>query len=321
LLPCFPLERHHLGSLAGWSSSHRALVGGGIGSGTEEAEATDGGHRRRSCSYSSDAAVATPSDFHSYLCDRIRRACDRVILASLYVGVGSGTYDNEDDGGGGDGTTGCREDELLRALRDAAARSAAGGGGGGRGGGSGPRKVQVLLDANRALRGVSVTRNGEGGGQSHGRGGASSAVGVGGGGVVVTNSAEAVHSRLRPLLADDDRGRSGVFLFPVNDERLRRILPSPLDEVAGVFHMKAYIVDDEMVLSGANLSEEYFDDRLDRYMLFANGGGGVVDFYAELCDALCGYAIRYDGRRPGARRRLRYRRGTRRPESGSWSCR
>ena len=139
-----------------------------------------------------------------------------------------------------------------------------------------------------------------------------SAVGGGGGGGVgvATNSAEAVHSRLRPLLArgegsdnDDDRGdrgRSGVFLFPVNNERLRRILPSPLDEVAGVFHMKAYIVDDEMVLSGANLSEEYFDDRLDRYMLFTNGGGGLVDFYAGLCDALCGYAIRYDGRRgPG----------------------
>jgi hypothetical protein len=139
LLPCFPLKRHHLGSLAGWSSSRRALVGGGIGSGTEEAAATDGGHRRRSCSNSSDAAVATLSDFHSYLCDRIGRARDRVILASLYVGVGSGTYDDEDDGGGGDGTTGCREDELL-------------------------------------LRGVSVTRNGEGGGQSHGRGGASSAV-------------------------------------------------------------------------------------------------------------------------------------------------
>ncbi len=42
--------------------------------------------------------------------------------------------------------------------------------------------------------------------------------------------------------------------------------------------MEAYIVNDEMVLSGANLSEEYFDDRLDRYMLFANGGGGIVDF-------------------------------------------
>jgi hypothetical protein len=43
-----------------------------------------------------------------------------VILASLYVGVGSGTYDNEDDGG--DGTTDCREDELLWALREPTGR-------------------------------------------------------------------------------------------------------------------------------------------------------------------------------------------------------
>ena len=78
--------------------------------------------RRTAVIVASDAAVATPSDFHSYLCDRIGRARDRVILASLYVGVGSGTYDNEDDGGGGDGTTGCREDELLRALREPTGR-------------------------------------------------------------------------------------------------------------------------------------------------------------------------------------------------------
>jgi hypothetical protein len=88
---------------------------------------------------------------------------------------------------------------------------------------------------------------------------------------------------------------SGVYLFPVKDERISRILPSPLDEVVGVFHIKAYIVDDELILSGANLSEEYFSNRLDRYMLFTNGGAGLVDFYANLCDILCDYATRYDG--------------------------
>ena len=79
-----------------------------------------GGDGRRSSS--PPTPQSNPSDFHSYLCDRIGRARDRVILASLYVGVGSGTYDNEDDGGGGDGTTGCREDELLRALREPTGR-------------------------------------------------------------------------------------------------------------------------------------------------------------------------------------------------------
>lgn len=63
-------------------------------------------------------------------------------------------------------------------------------------------------------------------------------------------------------------------------------LPSPLNEAAGVFHMKAYIFDDDMLLTGANLSEEYFSDRLDRYLLFKNGAGGLVDFYSELLDTL-----------------------------------
>mmetsp|Transcript_3272 Transcript_3272/g.4753 ORF Transcript_3272/g.4753 Transcript_3272/m.4753 type:complete len:487 (-) Transcript_3272:142-1602(-) len=56
---------------------------------------------------------------------------------------------------------------------------------------------------------------------------------------------------------------------------------------------QAYIIDDTLLLSGANLSEEYFTDRQDRYMLFVNGGGGLVDFYADLIDILCNYADEY----------------------------
>ena len=60
---------------------------------------------------------------------------------------------------------------------------------------------------------------------------------------------------------------------------------------------KAYIIDNELILSGANLSEEYFTNRLDRYTSFVNGGAGLVDFYADLCDILCNYSFRYDGNR------------------------
>lgn len=94
---------------------------------------------------------------------------------------------------------------------------------------------------------------------------------------------------------NNNKSNNGLFLFPVNDQRLCTILPSPLDEVAGVFHIKAYIVDDELILSGANLSEEYFSNRIDRYMLFTNGGGGLVNFYADLLDILCCYAVNFDG--------------------------
>ena len=58
-----------------------------------------------------------------------------------------------------------------------------------------------------------------------------------------------------------------------------------------------YIVDNELILSGANLSEEYFTNRLDRYMSFVNGGAGLVNFYADLCDVLCKYAFEYKGQR------------------------
>jgi CDP-diacylglycerol--glycerol-3-phosphate 3-phosphatidyltransferase len=54
-------------------------------------------------------------------------------------------------------------------------------------------------------------------------------------------------------------------------------IPSPLDEVAGVFHIKAYIIDDQLVLSGANLSEEYFQDRQDRYLLFDQGKRMLIE--------------------------------------------
>jgi hypothetical protein len=108
-LPCSPLVRHHLGSLSGWSSSRIAIAGDGMCGGTEKAATTDGGHRRR------------PSSSYPTLCDRIGRARDRVILASHYVGVGSGIYDDDDDG---DGATGFGEGGLPRAPQSTTTTSA-----------------------------------------------------------------------------------------------------------------------------------------------------------------------------------------------------
>jgi CDP-diacylglycerol--glycerol-3-phosphate 3-phosphatidyltransferase len=86
---------------------------------------------------------------------------------------------------------------------------------------------------------------------------------------------------------------SSIYLLQVLRPVLQRILPNPLDEVAGVFHIKVYIVDDELILSGANLSEEYFSDRHDRYLHIVRGGNGLVDWYASLVDILCAHADQY----------------------------
>ena len=57
--------------------------------------------------------------------------------------------------------------------------------------------------------------------------------------------------------------------------------------------MKVYLIDDALILSGANLSQEYFTNRTDRYLHIVQGGNGLVDFYAQLVDILCSHAHVY----------------------------
>lgn len=119
--------------------------------------------------------------------------------------------------------------------------------------------VKVLMDSNRGLRKVPLP----------------------GGTKETTSAAEAVARAIH------QQENHQVYLCQVLPNPLDQILPNPLNEVAGVFHIKAYIVDDTLILSGANLSEEYFSDRHDRYLQISQGGNGIVDFYAQLIDILC----------------------------------
>lgn len=49
-------------------------------------------------------------------------------------------------------------------------------------------------------------------------------------------------------------------------EGMASLLPSPLDECLGVFHFKALVFDDTAIITGANLSDEYFHCREARYI-------------------------------------------------------
>ena len=49
-----------------------------------------------------------------------------------------------------------------------------------------------------------------------------------------------------------------------------RLLPPRVSEMVGVCHLKAYIFDDDIMISGANLSNTYFSMRQDRYFLIRN---------------------------------------------------
>lgn len=61
--------------------------------------------------------------------------------------------------------------------------------------------------------------------------------------------------------------RAGLTLMPQLRGMLGRLLPPRYVEGVGVMHIKAYAFDDSVLLSGANLSDDYFTNRQDRYML------------------------------------------------------
>ncbi|KAK4057730.1 CDP-diacylglycerol--glycerol-3-phosphate 3-phosphatidyltransferase [Microbotryomycetes sp. JL221] len=59
------------------------------------------------------------------------------------------------------------------------------------------------------------------------------------------------------------------------------IVPRRFDEGWGLQHMKCYGVDDNVIMSGANLSNDYFTNRQDRYIEFTNNQP-IADYFDQL---------------------------------------
>ena len=74
-------------------------------------------------------------------------------------------------------------------------------------------------------------------------------------------------SVLAPLVGKHGHRRVGVSLLQMPQlAGWKQHLPSPFDETVAVMHLKVYAFDDTLLLSGANLSSDYFEQRQDRYV-------------------------------------------------------
>lgn len=62
-------------------------------------------------------------------------------------------------------------------------------------------------------------------------------------------------------------------------------LPKRINEGWGLQHMKLYGIDDEIIMSGANLSNDYFTNRQDRYHVFRSKD--ITDYFGDLYRAVC----------------------------------
>lgn len=65
----------------------------------------------------------------------------------------------------------------------------------------------------------------------------------------------------------------------------KSMIPKRLNEGWGLQHMKLYGIDEEVIVSGANLSDDYFTNRQDRYHVFSSKA--ITDYYARVHDAMC----------------------------------
>ena len=89
-----------------------------------------------------------------------------------------------------------------------------------------------------------------------------------------------------PLLRrfSSDRIRLHAYHTPNLQGALKLILPKRINEGWGLQHMKLYSFDNEIILSGANLSSDYFTNRQDRYIMFKSEQ--LVAWYRRLFDAV-----------------------------------
>ncbi|KAK9452602.1 hypothetical protein V1511DRAFT_507350 [Dipodascopsis uninucleata] len=81
-----------------------------------------------------------------------------------------------------------------------------------------------------------------------------------------------------------ERVQARLFHTPNLRGLKKLVIPQRLNEGLGLQHMKLYAFDDEIILSGANLSKDYFTNRQDRYYLFKSAK--VTEYYAKIFHAI-----------------------------------
>ncbi|KAH7343795.1 hypothetical protein B0J17DRAFT_643958 [Rhizoctonia solani] len=95
---------------------------------------------------------------------------------------------------------------------------------------------------------------------------------------------------LLPLINSyPDRVQVKMFRSPKLSGPLRYLVPRRFDEGWGTWHAKVYLVDDDILLSGANLNSSYFTNRQDRYIHFTRSPH-LADYLVHLLRVFAGYS-------------------------------
>lgn len=89
----------------------------------------------------------------------------------------------------------------------------------------------------------------------------------------------------------DDNGNTSLSLYHTPKLRglKKRVMPNRWNELIGLQHMKIYVADQTVIISGANLSNDYFKNRQDRYILIKDKN--LSDFYYQLIEKVQEFSV------------------------------
>ncbi|XP_055631204.1 CDP-diacylglycerol--glycerol-3-phosphate 3-phosphatidyltransferase, mitochondrial isoform X2 [Toxorhynchites rutilus septentrionalis] len=160
--------------------------------------------------------IHEPTTFYNTLVAKCANAKQRIMLASLYLGIGG------------------LETRLVNAIHQNMKNNAR-------------LKVDVLLDFTRGTRGEKNSK-----------------------------------TTLMALLQESDNFQLSLYHTPVLRGLTKKLAPPRWNELLGIQHMKLYLVDDTVIISGANLSNDYFTNRQDRYVMIEDQR--LANFYANFLE-------------------------------------
>lgn len=69
----------------------------------------------------------------------------------------------------------------------------------------------------------------------------------------------------------------------------KHVIPARWNELVGLQHMKVYVADHTVIISGANLSNDYFTNRQDRYIVINDKN--LSDFYFQLIEKVQEFSL------------------------------
>lgn len=168
--------------------------------------------------------IHEPQQFYQTLIQRISKAKQRIVLASLYLGTGQ------------------LENSFVQSLRHSLQAQSS-------------LRLNVLLDFTRGTRGVSNSK-----------------------------------TMLLPLVREfGEQVQFSLYHTPDLRGITKRLVPPRWNELVGLQHMKVYLFDDTVIISGANLSNDYFTNRQDRYILIEDKP--LADFYAQFIERVQEFSL------------------------------